>query len=208
MAVALVQLLGGAKEHPGLPPVPDPSVWPYLDAATRCIERYGWAHTTVRDVAREAGVERTTVYRRVGSMEQIFRLVVARELHRLMTDIPASTPDGASGCETVIDLLAAAVEQALAHPVVAKVLADEPELIGAFLGRGVADLVERATTTLSPVLTAAMDAGLIAPRDPVITTEWIVRIGLSLLIAPPPGDLRYFLRHVLEPLLHVPEEGP
>lgn len=207
MSAPLLELFGGAGEAAGLPPVPDESVWPFLDAATRCIERYGWARTSVRDVAREAGVERTTVYRRVGSMEQIFRLVVARELHRLMADIPTAIPPGASGSEIVINLLAAAVEHSWAHPVVAKVLVDEPELIGAFLAQGVPDLVGRATATLSPLLAAAMDAGVVARRDPVIVTEWIVRIGLSLLVAPPPADLRAFLTEALGPLLTLPRGG-
>ncbi|MDQ2724677.1 MAG: TetR/AcrR family transcriptional regulator [Actinomycetota bacterium] len=185
----------------GLPPVPDPATWPILDAAARVIRRYGWARTSVKDVAREAGVERTTVYRRVGSMEDIFRLLVALELHRLIEDLPSALPDTVDGAEIVVSLLASAIERSLAHPVVAKVLSDEPELVGVFLVNGVPDLVTRAATTLRPLMVAAMDAGAIARRDPLVVGEWIVRTGLSLLIAPPPGDLRAFLREVLVPVL-------
>jgi AcrR family transcriptional regulator len=206
--MSVEDLLGDGADDIGLPADPDESVWPYLDAAARCIERFGWQRTSVKDVAREAGVERTTVYRHVGSMDEIFRLLVARELHVLMAAVPATIPEGISGPEFVVELVAASVEHALAHPVVAKVLADEPEVVGAFLSRGISELIDRVATTVGPVVGAAMDAGFIARRDPTVVTEWIVRTALSLLIAPPPVELRDFLREVLEPTLRVTPDSP
>ena len=95
------QLFGSASDN-GLPPRPDEATWGYLDAAVRCVERYGWQRTSVKDVARQAGVDRTTVYRHVGSMDDIFRLIVAREVHLLVDAIPSadSTRDDCnrSGC--------------------------------------------------------------------------------------------------------------
>lgn len=194
-------------EQGGLPEAPDLAVWPFLDAAVRCVERFGWSRTTVRDVAREAGVERTTVYRRVGSMPQIFRLIVARELHHILGGLPTFVQDGADGPEMVVDLLAAAIEHSAAHPVLARVLTDEPELIASFLTAGLTQLLDRVTVTVAPVIAAAMDAGLLAGGDPAATTQWLARIGLSVLVAPPPGDLRAFLRHGIAPLL-APAAGP
>jgi AcrR family transcriptional regulator len=191
----------------GLPPRPDESVWPYLDAAIRCIERFGYQRTSVRDVAREAGVERTTVYRNVGSMDDIFALLVARELHDLMDAAPQRIPAGASGAEVVVELVASSIEHAHAHPVLAKVLADEPEVLAGSVSRGVPELIERVVATLGPSVGAGMTAGLLATRDPMIVTDWIVRVALSLLLAPPPGDLRGFLREVIEPVLAVPKEA-
>src|SRR5882672_10500764 len=104
--MALAQVLAFPGLDGGLPPRPDESVWPYLDAAARCIERFGWQRTSVKDVAREAGVERTTVYRNVGSMEDIFRALVARELHELMESVPRRVPPNAVGSEVVIELVA------------------------------------------------------------------------------------------------------
>jgi AcrR family transcriptional regulator len=186
-----------------LPPRPDPSVWPYLDAAARCIERFGWERTSVRDVAREAGVERTTIYRHVGSMDDIFRLLVARELHQMMDALPTAVPPGVAGPDFVVEVVAAAVEHALAHPVLAKILSDEPEVIARLMASGIADLVARVATTIAPMLRVAMDGGLIAQRDPVVVTEWVVRTGLSLLVVPPPIELRAFLREVLDPVLRI-----
>lgn len=197
----MAQLVGTATGEAGLPPRPDPALWPYLDAAARCIGRFGLARTSVRDVAAEAGVERTTVYRHVGSMEHIFGLLVARELHTFMEQLPAAVPPGCDGPDFLVELLATAIEHALGHPVLAKVLADEPDVVGQLLSRGLGDLVQRVATTLEPLLVSAMDSALIARRDPRIVTEWATRVGLSVLVAAPPGDLRRFLREVLHPVL-------
>ncbi len=184
-----------------LPEPPEEAVVPFLDAACRAIGRFGWARTTMRDIAREAGVERTTVYRHVGSMSDVYRLVVAHELHKLVAAIPSSIPEETDGPGLVVEMVAAAVEHCLEHPVLTKVLTDEPELISGFLLDGVPSIIERLRELLSPMVGTAIDAGLLARRDPAMVTEWIVRVGLSLLVAPPPGDLRAFLDEMLRPAL-------
>jgi len=207
MSEALFVLL----PHPdrtGLPPRPDEAIWPYLDAAVRCVERFGWARTSVRDIAAEAGVERTTVYRRVGSMDQVFRLLVAREAHLLLESLPETLPAGVDGPDLAVELLAAAVERCVAHPVLSKIRVDEPEVAAGFLARGVPELITRIADTLAPMFTAAMDLGVLARRDPVVLGEWIARIGLSLLLAPPAGDLRAFLREILDPVLRIDPAVP
>ena len=195
-------------EAQGLPPCPDKSIWPYLDAAVRCVERFGWSRTTVKDIATEAGVERTTVYRRVGSMDQVFPLLVARELHLLIESLPSATPEGADGPVLAVELLATAVERCLAHPVISKILVDEPEVAARFLARGVPDVIQQIAVTIGPMFARAMDAGRFARRDPVVLAEWIARVGLSLLLAPPPGDLRVFLREILDPVLRMRPADP
>jgi AcrR family transcriptional regulator len=200
MAVAFPQLFD-RDDAGGLPARPDEAIWPYLDAAARCIERFGWSRTSVRDVAAEAGVERTTVYRRVGSMDDIFRLLLAREAHLLVESLPRSLPAGADGPEIAVELLAAAVEHCLAHPVFHKIVVDEPDVAGAFLTRSFPELITRISVALAPTLDAAMDLGFFARRDPLVLGEWIVRVGISLLLAPPPVDVRRFLTEVLDPVL-------
>jgi len=192
----------------GLPDPPDESLWPFLEAAGRSVERFGWARTTMRDIAREAGVERTTVYRHVGSMSDVFRLMVAHELHKLVRSIPGSVPPGADGPAVVVELVAAAVEYCLDHPVLTKVISDEPELVSSFLADGVPSIIERLSDLLVPTVEFAMRSGVLAQRDATAITQWVARIGLSLLVAPPPGDLRAFLDVVLRPVLEPTSEPP
>jgi AcrR family transcriptional regulator len=50
-----------------------------LDAAEVCYERHGVSRTTVDDIAREASVHRTTVYRYFGSRDDVLAFVILRE---------------------------------------------------------------------------------------------------------------------------------
>lgn len=194
----LAQLVAEAG---GLPPAPDASVVPFLDAACRAVEKFGWARTTMRDIAKEAGVERTTVYRHVGSMPDVYRLLVAHELRKLVQAAPRWAPVDADGPAVVIELIASAVEYCLAHPVLTKVITDEPELLSGLMLGAIPDVIARFREQLTPAVAASMQLGVLAQRDPEVITEWCVRIGLSLLVAPPPGDLRHFLENVLRPVL-------
>lgn len=185
----------------GLPQPPDESLWPFLEAAGRAVHKFGWARTTMGDIAREAGVERTTIYRRVGSMRDVYRLMVAHELHKLIRSVPDSVPPGADGPGVVVELVAASIEHCMEHPVLTKVIDHEPELVSSFLVDGVPAIIDRISEVLGPTVDEAMNLGLLARRDPTAVTQWIARTGLSLLIAPPPGELRPFLDAVLRPLL-------
>ena len=106
--------------------------------------------------------------------------------------------------QLVVEVVCMAVEHVLANPVMAKVIADDPELIGAFLHRQFAEVVDRFTATLSPFLAAAMKEGRLAKSDPVYLTQWTIRIAITLLLAPPPGPLRPFVAAILLPALTPP----
>ncbi len=184
----------------GVPDPPSPALDPILDAATRCFARHGVGRTSVQDVARELGVNRTTVYRQVGNVDAMVRLLLARELHRLLTGLPTEL-QGRTGPQAVVELMAAIIAFASEHPVLTKVRDDEPELIGPFVVTDLAALLERVTAGAAPLLGAAMDAGLLARRDPEVVAGWLARIALSLIAAPPPGPLRPFLAEIVEPVL-------
>lgn len=185
---------------PVLPPVPPASLDPYLDATARCFVRYGVRRTSVQDVAQELGVNRTTVYRQVGTVEQQAMLLLIRDAHRLLTALPGWV-DGPIGPQTVIDLVAAVVRRAREHPVLAKVLADEPDLVGTYVTRDSAALIELVTGMLRPLLEAAVASGAIARRDPVVLAEWLVRNTVSLILTPPTVELEHYLAEILLPAL-------
>jgi AcrR family transcriptional regulator len=196
----------------GLPPLPPPSLDPFLDATSRCFARYGVRRTSVQDVAHELGVNRTTVYRQVGNIEQQAMLLAARDTHRLLAALP-SRVGFPIGPHTVVELTATLIREARAHPVLAKMLADERDLIGSFVAQDVPELMERATAAFAPLVALAMDigadigagigagAGGLARRDPVALAQWLVRIAASLILVEPPGRLEDFLAELLVPAL-------
>ena len=198
---------GVLSELPGLAaglPAPPEALDPFLDAAAACFARHGVQRTSVQDVARELRVDRTTVYRQVGNVDRIVRLLMARELHRLLEVLPESLL-GLQGPAVIVDVLATVVAYGRNHPVLAKVVADEPELIGPFLVTDAPEMLDRIAALIAPVLAAAMDAGEIARRDPDAVAQLLVRLCLSLLLAPPPGDPAAVLAELLVPAL-TPQE--
>ncbi len=197
----MVDLAQQVIERRAGPEGPDESAQPFVDAARRAMGRFGWSRTTMRDIAKEAGVERTTVYRHVGSMADVQRLVIAHELQTLVELVPGWIPPDTSGAEIVVEIVARSVEYCLDHELLSKVRTDEPELLADLLARAVPDVVARLSEVFALPVEVGMALGVLADRDPAIIVEWCVRIGLSLLVAPPPGDLRTFLGTVLEPVL-------
>lgn len=182
----------------GFPQPPGDHLDPYLDAATRCFVRYGVKRTSVQDVAAELGVNRTTIYRQVGTLDQLIRLLIARDLRRLLDGLPSSL-DAANEPEALVDLLATIIRYAAEHPVLAKVLRDEPDVIGQFLASDLPHVIARATAAVAPLLGVAMAAGYLAKRDPEVLAESVVRLGITLILAPPPGELEAFLSEMLVP---------
>lgn len=184
-----------------LPPAPPAAADPYLDAAARCFLRYGVRRTSMQDIAAEAGVERTTVYRQVGTKESILRLLTARELHRHLGEVLARTDlAGADAPRRIVRLLAEMCALVRDHPVMAKVLADERDLLA--VGRAdLGVLFERIATVIAPAIDAAMADGQLARRDPVRVAQWLARISATVILAPPPGDLEPFLAELLVPAL-------
>jgi len=185
----------------GLPPRPSAALDVYLDAAERCVSRYGWSRTSPKDIATEAGVERTTIYRNLGAKEQIWQLLLAREVYRLIDRAMAFVSTTQRGPAVVVEVVCMAVEHMLGNPVVAKVIADDPDLVGAFLQREFGPVIDRFTAALSPLVAASMNAGYLAKGDPVVLTQWTIRMGITLLLAPPPGPLRPFVAAILLPAL-------
>lgn len=60
-----------------------------LDAALELFEDVGIRKATIEDIARRAGVDRVTVYRRVGSKNDVSSAVVARDAYRLFERVGA-----------------------------------------------------------------------------------------------------------------------
>jgi AcrR family transcriptional regulator len=183
-----------------LPLPPDPSLDPVLDAAVECLARHGISKTTLSDIAREMGVAPSTVYRKVGSVDNVTMLVFAREAHRFLKRIPA-TFTAATGPTAVTTLMADAITTLANDPVAAKVLRDEGDWMGRMVTRQLDHLLAQGVEVTAPLLAAAMAAGLIRKQDPELLAHWMLRIALAALVAPPPGNLQSALDDLLLPVL-------
>ena len=70
-------------------PATDPSTEAILDAAVVEFERHGLRRVALEDVARRAGVSRTTIYRRFANKDELVAAVIERENVALFADIAA-----------------------------------------------------------------------------------------------------------------------
>jgi AcrR family transcriptional regulator len=184
----------------GIQGPPPPELDPFLDAAARCFVRFGIRRTSVQDVARELGVDRTTVYRQVGTIAQQARLLAARDIHRMLMSLPQRTPQPI-GPESVVETVASVIDDIRSHPVMAKILADDTNSITLSVLDDLPTLLAQAAGMIAPMFTIAMDAGVLARRDPAILAEWLTRLVVTLVLVPPLGELRPFLQELLVPAL-------
>lgn len=172
----------------------------YLDAFARVVQRHGLSHARVRDVADELGVSRVTVYRQVGTVPEMTSLLFHRELAKVLPDPTRWSLDD-DAVSSLITMLAEVVRVLRTHPVLDKVIRDEPNLLGPYLVRDLPRVLERSASMGAPLFEDAMKRGTIASRDPRHLADWVGRVLLTAVIAPPAGSLRDFFDAGLRPLL-------
>lgn len=179
-----------------LPPAPPVGLDRHLDAAARCFSRYGLSRTTVADVARELRVTRATVYRRAGPIDHLARQLFTRELHRLLAELSGHL-DGGRDAGAVVEVVAVVVDRARSHPVLAKMLADEPELARSLLMGRLDEVIELAAPLLEPLLGNVTHERSVDARA---VSELLARLAVSLVLVPV-DDVHAFLGATLRPLL-------
>jgi len=98
--------------------------------AARCVARFGIAATTIDDIAAAAGCSRATVYRLFpGGREAVLAAVADSEVQRCLVGVA----DAVQRCDTLAEALVAALTvagQAVAqHPLLERLLHDEPDVL-------------------------------------------------------------------------------
>ncbi|MFE2998772.1 TetR/AcrR family transcriptional regulator [Nocardia sp. NPDC059246] len=180
-----------------------------LDAALVQFQKVGVKKTTIEDVAKQAGVDRVTVYRRLGSRDDLVQAVVSREVGNLLAEL-SSMPDRHDDLPGLVaDIFVTVITRWRAHPLVERLLAVEPDRI-------LVKLTVEGTTTFAmsvaatiQILERAAARGLFeAPADLAARTEIGCRIVHSLILVgggaatlETPDELGEFARTYLVPIL-------
>jgi len=155
------------------------------DVALECIAAYGVRKTTVSDVADRAGVSRSTVYRAFGDKEGLMTAVAAAEMTRFLDEFARTVPWDAPLPETLEQAVGFTMHYLQNHAAFQRVLRDEPEQL-------IDLVVERPTEherSLHPLLRTAAAERLKSARyrfrvPTEQAAEWLLRVSLSLLLAP------------------------
>ncbi|WP_067570955.1 TetR/AcrR family transcriptional regulator [Nocardia acidivorans] len=180
-----------------------------LDAALLQFQRVGVKKTTIEDVAREAGVDRVTVYRRIGSRDNLVTAVFSREVALVLAEL-ALIPERHGNIEDLItDMFVTVLNRWRAHPVAERMLMLEPERVVMKLSVDGADIFTMAVAATAHALDRAVERELLSPAsDLTERAEIVCRIVHSLILLPhaalelrTDAQLREFARAYLLPII-------
>jgi AcrR family transcriptional regulator len=176
-----------------------------LDAASRCFDRIGVPKTTVVDVAREAKITRTTLYRYFESREAIVVGVMLRETQyfreRLLEALSGVDDVG----EFIVEGILFCLREAPKRPLHIYLSGGEASNLMGRLFLSSEQLFEIGIELLQPLFEPAREKGLLRDGIELSTLlEWASRITLSYLTTPSSRiadeeEMRKLLRRLLLP---------
>jgi AcrR family transcriptional regulator len=176
-----------------------------LDAASRCFDRIGVPKTTMADVASEAKVTRTTLYRYFGSRDAVIVGVMLRETHyfreRLLEALGGIDDVG----EFLVEGILFCLREAPNRPLYIYPFGGEASNLVGNLFLSSEQLFEIGIELLRPLFEPAREQGLLREGVELSTViEWTSRITLSYPTTPSPrveneAEMRRLLRRLLLP---------
>ncbi|MDV6304818.1 helix-turn-helix domain-containing protein [Rhodococcus cerastii] len=184
---------------------PDGDDGPILDAALELFGEVGIPRTTIGDVAKRARINRVTVYRRIGSKDDLVRAVMARESSRLFVAVAAAASEQTSRADRAAHGFATTIDSVRTNPVLLKMFDSESSLV-----------LEQLTTNASALLVPAINAAAHIARGELESDtfavpdapEIVVRVVHSILLTPSAAapldtydDLLAFAHRNIVPLL-------
>ncbi|MBU8819243.1 TetR/AcrR family transcriptional regulator [Mycolicibacterium goodii] len=177
-----------------------------LDAALVEFERYGFRRVALDDVARRAGVSRTTIYRRFSNRDDLVGAVIERENLSLFADIAAELKAAKPQSNIYVEAFTLSILRFRRHRVLNQMMKDEPALVLELAHRHYGGAVERMAAALRVIFPEgfADRIGASAVND---LADTILRYALMALLIPSveplekADDIRAFAtRHFLPSL--------
>jgi AcrR family transcriptional regulator len=109
--------------------MPDTTTETILDAALVEFERHGYRRVALDDVARRAGVSRTTIYRRFANKDELVGAVVERENVALFADIAAELRAAEPRSNLYVEAFTLSITRFRGHRVLNQMITEEPALV-------------------------------------------------------------------------------
>lgn len=169
-----------------------------LDAAKRCVERWGLERVTIDDIVADCGVSRATLYRLFpGGRDVLFDALRSRERSDFFDALTAEIGDADDLEDLIVRLIVTATRELRDDTHLAAMLASEPgSVLGELTVDGVPQIIRVANDYLGPVLKPFLDPELAEPL-----VDLLVRFTISYFLAPSehvdlgdPESARAFLR--------------
>jgi AcrR family transcriptional regulator len=166
-----------------------------LEAALEQFAQTGVRRTSADDVARRAGVNRATLYRRFGSREQLLASAylheagrVLEELTRRVPDVPDEPKADFDPAENVVTMFTEAVALMRGHPLLQRMRELDRDLIAHGMTVGATDVLGFAADVLAHRIRELHRlAGTEPPADPLDLGHTVARLVHSLVLTPGGG---------------------
>jgi AcrR family transcriptional regulator len=163
--------------------MPDAATEAILDAALVEFDRHGIRRVALDDVARRAGVSRTTIYRRFANREDLVAAVMDRENARLFADIAKELKDARPQSNYYVEAFTSALLRSRGHRVLNRMIADEPALCLELARRHYRAAVSRIESALHVIFPPGF-ADRIGPRAVHDLADSIWRYAMMALLLP------------------------
>lgn len=201
------------RRRPGRPKggglTPDQARQHILDATEACFGRFGLDKTTVDDIADEAGLSRSMIYRHFSGRDELLAGVLERLTDRFISDLADRLDDHATLGQFIVAAMTEVVVSARADPAIATMFVGSDR---SSAGQAVARSTEiraRARAFAHQVLDRAGPERLAELREELSVDEaadHLVLIGLALVQGYGPADgpdqvRRYLTAFVLPALV-------
>jgi AcrR family transcriptional regulator len=152
-----------------------------VEAALRCIARWGLGKTTLEDIAREAGCSRATVYRLFpGGKAALIDVVGRHEIARLLLEVTERIDPAPDLESLLVDAIEVAARFFVDNAALAMLCQHEPEVLLPILSFDRLDpLLEVASAFVGPFAARFVD-----DRTAGELVEWAARLVLSYSFEP------------------------
>jgi AcrR family transcriptional regulator len=154
-----------------------------LDAALVEFERHGIHRVALEDVARRAGVSRTTIYRRFANRDDLVAAVIERENVALFADIAAELRNAGPQSNYYVEAFTSSILRFRRHRVLNQLISDEPAVLLAQARRHYGLAIERMAEALRVIFPAGF-ADRIGEQTVVDLADTILRYALMALMLP------------------------
>jgi AcrR family transcriptional regulator len=182
-----------------------------LDAAREEFARFGVRRSSIDDIAKRAGLSRNTVFRRLGSKDELVNAVLVRELRGLIAEVDEVTAHGGSGTERLAQAFGVTVLRVRGNPMFAGALGHRRDEVLEYAAVEAGQLLRIAVRYVTELLERDQRRGEMDGRiDVAGAAEVIVRTLHSVVLTPHAGrrlhteeELRAFATEHLAPLLYL-----
>jgi TetR/AcrR family transcriptional regulator len=152
-----------------------------LDAAQQVFEQYGARRANVEDVARAAGISRSTLYRAYATKDDLLQAVLARQAGEFLTELDQATA-GLPPRDAVIEAFTRGIALTREIPLLARLVETEPEIITGMGGLSNTSLIIALSDQVAATLRRS---GATMPDDELhVVAELMMRVAYTYILNP------------------------